>query len=495
MKSLLRNILLLSILLPQFGYSLVGSMRAGKGWEAIVYIEFNYANDDYKTHCSGFLINASQVITVGHCAIHDESRKKAKAASVCLGIKKPFSNPGEGCFQSSKIRFAKNYQYNTPTDMVIINLAESVPLNFLGIKPIKLLSAIEAYNYYQKQTRLNQQEIRIFSFGSRNFSAPTLGKKGWAKVSHMQWDKIRGVWQANVKGVVYGQADDGAGLLIKTPTGWALSGLLLNSIPDFFVSVQPYFDPCLPPEPAPRQPNIKITSSFNFVSLNTIACTNNFFSKNLRSNKFCKIKPLTYDQLVNTKDDMDQGGKIAFEVYQRTQKLGQQLKWLNTATRRGHPKAMLILAEHYAKGKGLRVNTDKALALVETAAKSSYPEAQYQIGLIMKNQSSKRKVNLSGKSYQWFLKAAEQGHAAAQYEYALRLSTINPAQSYDWLMRSARQGFAAAQYQLGLQFYNGNGIRKDPYIGKQWIEYAAGQGHPAANQFIRRNPIQPTIEY
>ncbi len=494
MKLFLRYFFLVILLLPQLASALVGSKRAGKGWEAIVYIEFYFSNE-FKTSCSGFLINDSQVVTVGHCAIHDESSKKANSASICIGIQKPFTNPGEGCFQSSTIRFAKNYQYNTPSDMVIINLAESIPLNFLGIKPIRLLPGKHALKYYNNQQYLNASNTRIVSFGSRNFNTPTTGKKGWVGVNKLAWNEVLGIWQAMTKGAVYGQSDDGAGLLIKTQSGWMLAGLLLDSKPDFFVSVQPLFDPCLPPEPAPRQPDIKITSTFNFVSINTLACHNRFFSKHINNQSFCKLRPVSTSALRKKAQNLDKGGNYAFQLYNSSERLSEQLKWLNKAASRGHPMAMLLLSEHYKNGNGLRQNSTKAIKLLESAARKSLAEAEYRIGMILKEKFKKNNTTVKGKWYQWINKAAEQGHAAAQYQYSVHLASMNSSQVYNWLMRSARQGYAPAQYQLGYNFYTGKGVKKDSYQGQQWIEYAAGQGNLLAVDFLTRHPQQPDTEF
>ncbi len=491
-----RTLIILIFLVPQIAYSIVGSKRAGKGWEAIVYIEFYFSKNTKKTSCTGFLINDSQIVTVGHCAIQDETGIKAKSASVCIGSQRPFSNPGEGCFQSKRIRFAKNYQYNTHTDMSIIDLNEEIPLNFLGIKPIELLTGNEALQYLKRVNTLPSNKLRIVSFGSRNFNAPSLGKKGWVNVTKLYWDRISGLWQAKVKGAVYGQSDDGAGLLIKTATGWKLSGLMLNATPDFFISVQPLFDPCLPPDPAPRQPDIKLSSEFQFVSMNSLACNNRFFSKSISNNKFCEQKPLSSKQLIAEADNLDAQGVFAFERLKRARNSSQKLKWLNKAAKRGHTEAMLRLSEKYFNGDGLRQNKKKAIKLIENAAKKSSANAQYRIALLIKQGNPKNNTSLEGSWSQWMRKSAEQGHAAAQFEYALYLSNKKQSsQVYDWLMRSARQGYAPAQLQLGENFYYGYGVKKDRYIGQQWIEFAAGQANISASNFMQTHPRVKPVEY
>jgi tetratricopeptide (TPR) repeat protein len=83
----------------------------------------------------------------------------------------------------------------------------------------------------------------------------------------------------------------------------------------------------------------------------------------------------------------------------------------------------------------------------------------------------------------WALKAAKQGDAQTQFEYARNLLLVHPdagTNVIQWLTRSAKQGYADAQYLLGQLLYYGKIVPGDNVAAGQWILLAAGAGHPDA---------------
>ena len=85
----------------------------------------------------------------------------------------------------------------------------------------------------------------------------------------------------------------------------------------------------------------------------------------------------------------------------------------------------------------------------------------------------------------WFRKAAEQGHAKAQFNLGLCYDegngvTKDPVEAVKWYRKAAEQGDAKAQYNLGFCYYNGSGVAKDPYEAVKWYHKAAEQGHAKA---------------
>jgi uncharacterized protein len=66
----------------------------------------------------------------------------------------------------------------------------------------------------------------------------------------------------------------------------------------------------------------------------------------------------------------------------------------------------------------------------------------------------------------WVRKAAEQGHATAQYNLGLMYDTgygvpKDLVEAVNWYRKAAEQGDAEAQYKLGVLFEGGQGVRKD----------------------------------
>ena len=82
----------------------------------------------------------------------------------------------------------------------------------------------------------------------------------------------------------------------------------------------------------------------------------------------------------------------------------------------------------------------------------------------------------------WYLKAAEQGHAEAQYDLGYCYYYGNGVkQSYKeaakWLRKAAEQGHAEAQYNLGYCYYNGYGVERSYEEAAEW---SAEQGYEKA---------------
>ena len=63
----------------------------------------------------------------------------------------------------------------------------------------------------------------------------------------------------------------------------------------------------------------------------------------------------------------------------------------------------------------------------------------------------------------WFRKAAEQGHAGAQYNLGLKYARgegvpKDDAEAVSWYRKAAEQGHAGAQFNLGLMYARGEGV-------------------------------------
>ena len=99
----------------------------------------------------------------------------------------------------------------------------------------------------------------------------------------------------------------------------------------------------------------------------------------------------------------------------------------------------------------------------------------------------------------WFRKAAEQGHAEAQYRIADMYAegvgvgfSIKLAQ--DWFRLAAGQGNAAAQNYLGIMYCNGYGVAEDRHEAARWFRKAASQGQRNALAAMRQAEIAEANE-
>ena len=87
--------------------------------------------------------------------------------------------------------------------------------------------------------------------------------------------------------------------------------------------------------------------------------------------------------------------------------------------------------------------------------------------------------------FQHLLKAAEDGHAQAQFDVGLAYQdgkgvSKDYAKAVDWYRKAAAQGFAEAQNSLGAFYRNGLVVSKDLKQAIEWYQKAANQGFELA---------------
>ena len=91
-------------------------------------------------------------------------------------------------------------------------------------------------------------------------------------------------------------------------------------------------------------------------------------------------------------------------------------------------------------------------------------------------------------SFNWLLKAAAQGDAAAQYMISVFYSSgygveVSKSEAFKWCKKSAEQGHESAQLDLGHMYSNGSGVSENLIEAFKWYKKAAINGNPKA-QYI-----------
>jgi hypothetical protein len=117
-------------------------------------------------------------------------------------------------------------------------------------------------------------------------------------------------------------------------------------------------------------------------------------------------------------------------------------------------------------------------------AETGDPEAQYAYAMLLARGGTGEATHVA-ESVKWLERAAEQGHARAQYELALALKlgrgTLQDyAAASKWFRTAARSGHAGAQYHMGRLHRIGEGVSLDLVRAYAWFNRAAAQGHGAA---------------
>ncbi len=140
-------------------------------------------------------------------------------------------------------------------------------------------------------------------------------------------------------------------------------------------------------------------------------------------------------------------------------------------------------ALQYAMGDGVPKDDAQAAVWFLKAAEQGYAEAQYQLG--MRHDQGKGVPQDPTQAAHWYQQAAAQGITAAQHNLALlydqgRGVAINPENAAKWYAKAAARGLPAAQTGLALLYEKGRGVPQDLEQAARWYRAAADQGWAAA---------------
>jgi len=130
-----------------------------------------------------------------------------------------------------------------------------------------------------------------------------------------------------------------------------------------------------------------------------------------------------------------------------------------------------------------RKHENAPLEEVKSKAEGGNAEAQCELGIRcwtyhpVPNQGTAK--GGAAEAAKWYRKAADQGHAEAQYQLGdLYYSTVNggEAEAAKWYRKAADQGHAEAQFHIGDCYAEGTGVAKDEVEAIKWFRKAADQG-------------------
>ena len=121
----------------------------------------------------------------------------------------------------------------------------------------------------------------------------------------------------------------------------------------------------------------------------------------------------------------------------------------------------------------------EAESTLRAGAQRGIAECQYGLGMLLKLNSIGAKEK-SQRSILWFRKAAEQGHAQAQFSLAL---SHEGERYFSWMLRAADQGVVDAQFNIGVAFDNGESVPHNHTEACRWFKLAATIGD-AESQYM-----------
>ena len=146
-------------------------------------------------------------------------------------------------------------------------------------------------------------------------------------------------------------------------------------------------------------------------------------------------------------------------------------------------RATFELAKDYDEGRGIEVDSSKAVELYKEAAEQGHVGAQCNLGVSY--YLGKGVEEDKEEAVKWYRKAAEQGQANAQYNlgdcyYLGRGVEEDEEEAVKWYRKAAEQGQANAQNRLGDCYDLGKGVEEDKEEAVKWYRKAAEQGYAKA---------------
>jgi len=106
------------------------------------------------------------------------------------------------------------------------------------------------------------------------------------------------------------------------------------------------------------------------------------------------------------------------------------------------------------------------------AAESGHAEAQYRLASLYHGECSDIKDEAAARY--WYMKAAEQGDVHAQVEAGLMYRHGWPNHDYklavQLFLQTAQQGNKRAQYELSAMYMYGIGVEQDEFLARKWLE-------------------------
>ena len=137
----------------------------------------------------------------------------------------------------------------------------------------------------------------------------------------------------------------------------------------------------------------------------------------------------------------------------------------------------------YNTGEGVVKNKEEAFKWFMKAAEQGDAEAQYTVGAMYNTGEGVVKNKEEG--FKWLMKAAEEGDKNAQFNVGKMFDTgegaaQNKEEAFKWYNKAAEQGDAVAQYNVGIMYYNGIGVMKNPPQAIYWLKKALEQGYKEA---------------
>ncbi len=187
------------------------------------------------------------------------------------------------------------------------------------------------------------------------------------------------------------------------------------------------------------------------------------------------------------------------------------LFWLKKSADQDYYLALHRLGKIYLSDDVVETDPEVAVKYIIQAAQKGYAPSQYLLGMMYQTGESGLAENQQT-ALRWLNLAAGQGHKMAK-QVLVGLSNGDESnvssnaqaafdtgfnflkgrggvdrdykQAAEWFSKAAEQGHADAQYNLGELYNRGRGVKKNKKTAQKWYKAAAEQGHVKAKYRAR----------
>jgi len=190
-------------------------------------------------------------------------------------------------------------------------------------------------------------------------------------------------------------------------------------------------------------------------------------------------------------DDLDNLMRKATELGKNGQK-EKAFEFYAYAADKGNTTAMYKLGQLYYLGSGIKKNFVESGKLFLLAAEKGNVDAMDYLGTMYRD--GKGFPQNTQNSIKWFTSASDNGSIFSQLSlgYFFR-DNNNFDQALFWFIKAAEQNDAEAQFELGNMYLNGKGVKRNGDEAQKWFQKAASQGDKLAidrlNYMTSRNYV------
>ncbi len=149
-------------------------------------------------------------------------------------------------------------------------------------------------------------------------------------------------------------------------------------------------------------------------------------------------------------------------------------EWYKRAAERGSAEAQCRLGKCFRNGSGVEKSKATALELHLKAAEQGNAEGQYRAGKCFVHGDGASKDEAKGVEKGFRAGTRE---STVSYRFSFGTGVVkDEAKSFEWYLKSAEQGYASAQYAAGICFSFGRGTSKNELKAAEMLTKAADQG-------------------